>query len=234
MKIAAIGDTHIRENSKGIFSNLFSEISQKADILLLCGDLTDQGLPLEAKILIEELTPCKIPIVGVLGNHDFDGKKQEEIKKILSQKITILETEPVEIKDIGFAGTKGFGGGFDNHILGSFGEEAIKKFVYEAVNEELRLENAISRLKTKKKVVLLHYSPIKETVEGEPLEIYPFLGSSRLSEPIDNFDVSTVFHGHCHYGKPIGKTIKGIPVYNVTYPLLKKLTPEQPYVLIEI
>lgn len=235
MKIAAIGDIHIRKNSKGVFKDLFSKISDEADILVLCGDLTDLGLEEEAEVLINELAYCKIPVVGVLGNHDFENDKQEEIKKILSpQYMIMLGDEPFEIKGIGFSGVKGFCGGFDKHVMGSFGEKSLKQFVLESVNEALRLENTLTRLSTNKKIVVLHYSPIRATAKGEPLEIYPLLGSSRLEETIDRFDISAVFHGHVNHGQLFGKTAKGIPVYNATYPLLKKLKPQKPYVLVEI
>lgn len=235
MKIAAIGDIHIRTDSKGMFKDLFTEISNRADILVLCGDLTDLGLPEEAEVLAHELTYCKIPVVGVFGNHDFENNRQDEIKKILSpESMTILGTEPFEIKGIGFAGVKGFGGGFEKHMLSSFGEKALKQFVLEGVNEALNLEKSLTRLNTKNKVVVLHYSPIKETVIGEPPEIYSFLGSSRLEETINRFDVSAVFHGHVNHGKPFGKTSKNIPVYNTTYPLLQKLKPKEPYVIVDV
>lgn len=236
IRIAAMGDLHVKEVSQKQYQELFKELSEKADILVLCGDLTDRGLVKEAEILAEDLAFLKIPAVGVLGNHDFESGKQEEVKKILtSAHLTILDGEPsFEFHGIGFSGVKGFCGGFGKYILSPFGEEAIKAFAHESVNEALKLENALIRLKTRKKVVLLHYSPIKETVEGEPEEIFPFLGSSRLSEPIDTFAVSAVFHGHADYGTPEGKTAKGIPVYNVALPLLKRLNPNQPYALIEV
>lgn len=233
--IAAIGDLHMYEGSRGAYKTIFEEVSQKADVLVLCGDLTDRGLPTEAEALAEELKACKIPIVGVLGNHDYDSGKAGEVKKILRQQnMKILEEEEFEVNGVGFVGTKGFGGGFEKYMLGPFGEPVIKEIVNEAVNEALRLENELTRLKTDRKVVVLHYSPIRQTVEGEALEIYPFLGSSRLVEPIDNQDASIVFHGHAHHGKPQGKTIKGIPVYNVAYPLLQKTSPKQPYALVDI
>lgn len=236
LKIAAIGDLHVRENSQGAYKELFTEISQKADVLVLCGDLADHGLIEEAKVLAEELAACSIPVVGVLGNHDFESGQQDEIKKILTDaKMTILDGEPsFEYEGVGFAGVKGFAGGFEKFMLGPFGEDAIKTFAHESVNEALKLENALSRLKTEKKVVLLHYAPIRGTIEGEPLEIFPFLGSSRLAEPIDTFDVTVAFHGHADYGTTHGKTQKGIPVYNVALPLLQKTTPKQPYALIDI
>lgn len=236
LKIAAVGDLHVREQSEGSLQEFFSSVSEKADILVICGDLTDHGLPSEAKVLAKELNACRIPVVGVLGNHDFESNKQEEVKKILTEStMTILDGEPsFTYQEVGFAGVKGFGGGYEKYVLGAFGEPTIKQFAHESVNEALRLETALSRLATEKKVVLLHYSPIRATIEGESPEIFPFLGSSRLVEPIETFDATVVFHGHADYGTYSGKTTKGIPVYNVAMPLLKRMQPDQPFALIEV
>lgn len=232
--IAAVSDLHMQPNLIGSYRNLFIEISQEADVLLLCGDLTDHGVVEEAEMLKDELSFCKVPILGVLGNHDYADNRQEEIKKSLSQTMHFLENQPFVIQNVGFAGAKGFGGGFDNHIAGGFGEDILKRFVYEAINETLILESALRELDTSKKVVVLHYSPTRQTLAGEPEEIYPFLGSSRLAEPIDNFNVTIAFHGHAHYGSPEGKTAKGTPVYNVVFSLRQKLNKNKPYLLVEI
>lgn len=230
-----MGDLHIQEDSGESFRQIFKEVSKKADILLLCGDLTHTGLPKEAEVLSEQLSFCKIPIIGVLGNHDYTNNQHEEIKKILSaQHMFVLGNEPYIFKQVGFAGVKGFAGGFDNHLTAPFGEQILKQFVYEAISEAIKLEEALAKLETEKKVVVLHYSPIRQTVVGESLEIYPMLGTSRLIEPIENYNVSAVFHGHAHHGTPQGKTTGGIPVYNVAFPLLSKIQPHQPYMLIEV
>src|SRR5215475_1675277 len=236
LRIAAIGDLHVHENSSDGLQAVFSHLSQNADVLALCGDLTHLGLPVEAEKLADNLRQCRVPVVAVLGNHDHQSGHAEEVKKILrSVKVTILEeTETFEIKGVGFAGAKGFGGGFGKHMLTPFGEESIKHFVTEAVNESLRLEVALNSLRTEKVVVVLHYSPIAATVVGEPPEIYPFLGSSRLAETIDHFDVNAVFHGHAHHGTYEGNTTKGIPVYNCCIQLMERLRPEQPYALVEV
>lgn len=236
MRVAAMGDIHVRDTSKGEFAKLFEEISQNADVLVLCGDLTDLGLPEQAEILAEELFHCTIPILGVLGNHDFASEKQDEVKKILHNtgRIQILDEDPVILNGVGFAGTKGFAGGFDSHMLGPFGEKSIHDFVYEAIDEALILEHSLMQIEEEKKVVVLHYSPIKETVVGEAIEIYPFLGSSRLVEPIERFEVTAVFHAHAHHGSLEGKTQKGIPVYNCAYPLMQKINPKKLYCLLEI
>lgn len=234
VKIAAMADLHMHKLVAGIFKETFTEISEKADILVLCGDLTDHGHKEEAELLLEDLTFCKIPVVGVLGNHDFEAGESEEVKRILSKGMFILDEESVEIKGVGFAGVKGFGGGFDTHMLGRFGEKGMKNFVQEVIDETLKLEASLGKLRTDKKIVALHYSPIRQTCIGEPEEIFPFLGSSRLAEPIDNFKVTAVFHGHSHYGSPEGKTITGIPVYNVALKVLSTLKENNRYKIIEI
>jgi Icc-related predicted phosphoesterase len=236
LRVAAVGDLHVHQHSSDILQSLFERISQSADVLALCGDLTHLGLPAEARRLANDLRACRIPIVAVFGNHEYQSGQVEEVKKVLrGAKVNVLEeTETFQLKNVGFAGTKGFGGGFDKHMLTPFGEEMIKRFAGEAVNESLRLEVALNSLRTEKVVVLLHYSPIAQTVAGEPLEIYPFLGSSRLAETIDHFDVNVVFHGHAHHGTYQGKTLKGTPVYNCCLQLMQSIQPDQPYALVEV
>lgn len=235
LRIAAMADLHTTQDSQGDFRQIFTDISKKADILLICGDLTHEGLSKEAEVLAAELAFCKIPVLGILGNHDHTNGQEEKIKKILSeQHLILLNSEPYIYEGVGFAGVKGFGGGFDCHITEPFGEKVLKEFVMEAVNEAIKLEEALTKMETQKKVVIMHYSPIRETVIGESPEIYPMLGTSRLAEPIDNFGVTTVFHGHAHHGATEGKTTKGIPVYNVSLSLLKKTPPHKPYIIVEI
>ncbi len=235
LRVAAVGDLHVHEVSQGLFKEMFAEISEKADVLLICGDFTNLGLLSEAENLAKDLSACTIPILAVLGNHDHQSGQVEEIKKILSgSNVTFLEDETYTINGVGFAGVKGFGGGFDSHIVGSFGEAATKAFVSEGVNEALRLENALHQLQTEKKVVALHYSPISATVQGEAPEIFAFLGCSRLAETIDRFDVSVVFHGHSHNGQSFGKTLKGIPVYNCAIDVLRKQDPTQNFCIVEV
>jgi Icc-related predicted phosphoesterase len=178
----------------------------------------------------------KIPIVAVLGNHDFEGGKEIEIRQILSDAgVTVLDGEAVDIQGVGFAGVKGFAGGFGRGALGPWGERAIKSFVQEAVDEALKLEAALARLRTQQRIAVLHYSPIRATVEGEPIEIFPYLGSSRLEEPINRYRVTAVFHGHAHRGTAEGRTSTGVPVYNVAMPLLARLNPDRPpYLIVEI
>jgi Icc-related predicted phosphoesterase len=236
LRVAAIGDLHVHHNSDETLQGIFDKVSQNADVLALCGDLTNLGVPQEAERLVNDLRSCRVPVVAVLGNRDYQSGQAEEVKKILrAGKVVVLEeTETFVLKGVGFAGAKGFGGGFDKHMLAPFGEDAIKHFVTEAVNESLKLEIALNSLRTEKTVVVLHYAPIAATVAGEPPEIFPFLGSSRLAETIDHFDVNAVFHGHAHHGAPEGKTTKGIPVYNCCLYLVQKINPEQPYALVKV
>src|SRR5687767_14909278 len=234
LRIAAIGDIHVSKSSQGIFHPMFAQISTTADVLVLCGDFTDYGLPEEARILARELTTSvNIPVVAVLGNHDYESGHQDEIRQILSDAgVAVLDGEATEVHGVGFAGVKGFCGGFGRGALGPWGERAIKHFVQEAVDESLKLEAALARLRTSRRVAVLHYAPVRGTVEGEPIEIFPWLGSSRLEEPINRYRVSAVFHGHAHRGTPEAKTSTGVPVYNVAMPLLARTQPDRPPFLI--
>jgi len=238
-KIAAVADIHIRETDRGKWSNYFKEVSRQADILLICGDLTDTGDEGEAQVLVEELKACSIPVVAVLGNHDHEKGRHKLIRQILMKEgVHVLDGEAIVIDNVGFAGVKGFGGGFDNYMLSMFGEGAMKAFVQEAVDEALHLDRALARLDSEydhiKKIVLLHYAPIKETVIGEPEAIFPFLGSSRLSEPLNRRNVYAAFHGHAHVGTLEGVTSGGVKVYNVAKPILMKQGFEYPFYTLEI
>ena len=224
VRIAAVGDLHFsRTTPQGSLQPLFAKIAESADILVLAGDLTDYGLLEEARGFVKELAAVKLPTVTVLGNHDFESNQQDEIAKCLKDAgVTVLDGETTEIHGIGFAGVKGFAGGFGRRALGPWGEEIIKKFVHEAVNEALKLESALARLRNERIVAVLHYAPIQATVEGEPCDIYPFLGCSRLEDPLTRFPVSAVFHGHAHHGSERGRTPGGVPVRNVAHPVIKQ------------
>src|SRR5688572_12462832 len=237
LRIAAVGDLHVSKSSQGAFQPLFAQVNSAADVLVLCGDFTDYGLPEEARVLARELTTSvKIPVVAVLGNHDYESGKQEEIGQILADAgVSVLDGEATEVHGVGFAGVKGFAGGFGRGALGPWGELAVKHFVQAAVDEALKLEAALARLRTHHRVAVLHYSPIRATVEGEPPEIFPYLGSSRLEEPINRYRVTAVFHGHAHRGTAEGRTATGVPVYNVAMPLLGRLNPGRPpYLIVEL
>ena len=208
LRIAAIADIHVKKTSQGAMQSIFSKVSESADVLLLCGDLTDYGLVEEAKVLAKDITAfLRIPSIGVLGNHDFESGKADEVVKIIAGAgVTMLDGDAHEIEGVGFAGIKGFGGGFGRRQLNAWGEEIIKKFVHETIEEALKLEMALARLRTPQKIAVLHYAPIHATVDGEPPEINPFLGSSRLEEPIDRYRCNAVFHGHAHRGSLEGRT----------------------------
>jgi Icc-related predicted phosphoesterase len=215
--VAAIGDLHVTETCHNRYRAMFAEISEVADVLVMAGDLTNFGKVAEAEILAADLEACSIPAVAVLGNHDYEVGEAEEVVRILQEAgVTILDEQAAVVAGVGFAGVKGFLGGFGRGELGAFGEDAVKVFVEEASNEARKLENALRSLRTDRVMAVLHYAPIPETVEGEPLEIYPFLGSSRLANAIDRFDnVKAVVHGHAHRGAYSGRTPRGIPVFNV-------------------
>jgi Icc-related predicted phosphoesterase len=233
LTFAAIGDLHVKEERTSLFRDLFAEISTKAEALVLCGDLTDVGKPREAEALVEDLRACSVPVVGVLGNHDYESGRAEDLKKILRDGgMHLLNGHSYETNGVAFVGVKGFIGGFGRRMLASFGEAAIKNLVAEAVNEAMQLENAMRVVRSGRTIVVLHYAPILDTVEGEPPEILPFLGSSRLGETIDRFEVSAVVHGHAHHGRYQGRTPRGTPVYNVAFPIEKSTG--RPYALIEV
>ena len=237
LRIAAVADIHVKKTSSGALQPLFSKVTESADVLLLCGDLTDYGTEEEAKVLAKEITAAlRIPAIGVLGNHDFESQKQDVVVKILTDAgVTMLDGDSHEIQGVGFAGVKGFGGGFGRRALGAWGEEIIKAFVHEGIEEALKLEKALGRLRTPSKIAVLHYAPIHATVEGEPPEIMPFLGSSRLEDTVDRFRCTAVFHGHAHRGSPEGRTKGNAPVYNVAMPLLLGANPDKPpFKLIEV
>ena len=229
VRFAAVGDIHMTKDSAGSLRGFFAQASESADALLLCGDLTDYGTAEEAHVLADELGAVSVPIVAVLGNHDYESGTPGVVTEILTHAgVRVLDGEACEIEGVGIAGVKGFAGGFGRASLGAWGEPAIKLFVKEALNEAMKLESALAKLRTPRRIALLHYSPIAGTIEGEPAEIYAFLGSSRLEEPLLRYPVDAVFHGHAHRGTLEGQTINGVPVYNVAKPLLQRVRPEVP------
>ena len=237
VRIAAMSDVHCGKESAGTLQPLFAQAAQHAEVLVLAGDLTDFGLPEEARVLAKELSVVnRMPVIAVLGNHDYESGKEQELCHILSEAgVRVLDGDSFETHGVGFAGVKGFAGGFGRGALGPWGEPIIKQFVHEAVNEALKLETALARLRSPNRIAILHYSPVRDTVEGEPPEIFPYLGSSRLEEPLSRYPVFAVVHGHAHNGSPEGATARGVPVYNVALPLLRKRTPDlPPYRIIEI
>ncbi|AKJ27353.1 metallophosphoesterase family protein [Caldimonas brevitalea] len=236
VRFAAVGDLHCTKESAGTLREFFAHASEAADALLLCGDLTDYGLVDEAKVLAAELATVSVPIIAVLGNHDFEAGRPDDVRKVLHDAgVKVLDGEACEVHGVGIAGVKGFAGGYGRGALGPWGEAVIKQFVNEAIQEALKLESALAKLRTPQRIAMLHYSPIEATVKGEPVEIFPFLGTSRLEEPLIRYPVAAVFHGHAHRGYPEGKTVNGIPVYNVAMPLLRRTFPDRPpFCLIDV
>ncbi len=239
IRIAAVADIHVKETDKGKWAEYFKEVSRQGDVFVICGDLTDTGDEGEAQVLSEELRNCTIPVVAVLGNHDFEKGRHKLIRQILqNDQVHVLDGESIIIRGVGFAGIKGFGGGFDNHQLSMFGEGAMKAFVQEAVDEALRLDRALARLDQEhdniKKIAVLHYSPARATVVGEPEAIFPFLGCSRLAEPLIRRNVTACFHGHAHIGVLEGEIAGGVKVYNVAIPILNKLGYAHPFHVLEV
>jgi Icc-related predicted phosphoesterase len=236
VRVAAVADLHCTRSTQGALQPLFTHIRDAADVLLVAGDLTDYGLPEEAEALAKEMNTLKMPVAAVLGNHDMESGRQDDVVRILTDAgVSILDGGACELKGVGVAGVVGFGGGFGRRALSPWGEVAVKQFVQAAVDEALKLEKALAKLRTPTIIALLHYSPVQQTVEGEPLEIYPFLGSSRLEEPINRYPVTFVLHGHAHRGELEGTTSTGVPVHNVSMPLLSRRRPDsQPFRLFDV
>jgi len=227
VRIGATADLHFGRHPPEFYPPLFTEANQRADVLVICGDLTDHGRVEEAQGLARIISQAsRVPVVCVLGNHDFESAQVDAVRQALGDAgVHILDGDGIELLGVGFAGVKGFCGGFGPRALGPWGEPIIKAFVQETLAEALKLETALARLRSTTRVAVLHYSPVAATVEGEPLEIYPFLGSSRLEEPLIRYGVAAVLHGHAHHGQFEGRTSAGAPVFNVSLSLLQHATP---------
>lgn len=216
MRIAAVADLHFSPQVHDKVRENMNRVRDDADVLVLGGDLTNFGRPEEMESLLNVLVRLRIPTISVLGNHDYESGHAAELMKMMTEAgVKVLDGTAYEREGVGFAGTKGFPGGFGRGALTAFGEPEVKAFVQAAIDEALKLERALSQLRTQKRVVVLHYAPIGDTVKGEPQEIYPYLGSSRLAEVVDRHGADLVLHGHAHAGSPEGKTTAGCPVYNV-------------------
>ncbi|MGH9466624.1 MAG: metallophosphoesterase family protein [Terriglobales bacterium] len=235
MRIAAVADLHCGTADRDRIRTRLNALPDDADVLLLGGDLTNYGRPEELEVLISQLLRLRLPIITVLGNHDYEsGQAPELLQRLRAVGIKTLDGEPYERAGVGFAGCKGFCGGFGRGELTAFGEEEIKRFVHASMAASLELERALAQLRTERRVVLLHYAPIADTALGEAKEIYPFLGSSRLADVCDRFGASIIIHGHAHHGALEGRTRGGIPVYNVALPLLLAQQPPQTFRLLEV
>jgi Icc-related predicted phosphoesterase len=231
LRIAAVGDLHYTRSSKGQLQAVFGDASKAADVLLLCGDLTDYGHAEEAHVLAEDIKiHAAIPVLAVLGNHDFETGHVDELSRIMeSAGVKLLEGECAEIGGVGFAGVCGFGGGFGRYMLNAWGEPLSKQFAQEGVNQAMKLERALARLQTPKRIAITHYAPVRGTVEGESPEVFAFLGTSRLEGPLNRFNVTAAFHAHAHNGSPEARSSSDVPIYNVSLSVLKRTQPDQPW-----
>jgi Icc-related predicted phosphoesterase len=235
MRIAATADLHFAPANQTALRDELSKVRDEADVLVLAGDLTNYGQPAEMDPLLNALVRIRVPTVAVLGNHDYEsGKEQELMKMMTAAGIKVLDGSAYERDGVGFAGTKGFVGGFGRGVLTAFGEPEIKTFVRASIDESLKLERGLSQLRAPKRVVVLHYAPIAATVRGEDPEIMAFLGTSRLAEVIDRHGADLVLHGHAHHGKLDGQTLAGIPVRNVAITLLQQQQPPVAYRVFDI
>lgn len=235
MRIAAVGDVHTgRANTREQVARLH-HVVEDAELLLLAGDLTDHGEPEQAAVLAERLAGVKIPIVSVLGNHDFErGRPFAVVDALERVGVRTLDGTSFVVGDVGIAGVKGFGGGFDPRQLSSFGERVLKDFVAEIDAEASKLAHALSRLQTRHKIALLHYAPVVGTLEGEPREIHAFLGSSKLAHVAEKFGATMIVHGHAHGGSFSGQTAGGIPVFNCAAAVLRRLDPPRAYAVFDL
>ena len=237
VRVAAVADVHCTRTGQGTLQPLFARMAAQADVLLVCGDLTDEGHPAEARVLARELAGAGgLPVIAVLGNHDYEGNATDQLAAILGEAgVTLLDGDACVVRGVGFAGVKGFGGGFGRAALPAWGEPVVKAFVAEARNEARKLATALAGLPAGPRLALLHYAPIPGTVEGETPQLWPWLGSSHLEAALAGHGVAAVFHGHAHYGSPAGRTEQGTPVYNVAFPLLRRHFPARPpFHLLEI
>ncbi len=235
MRIAAVADLHFSPQSYDRIREPMSRVRDDADVLVLAGDLTNYGKPAEMESMLNAIVRLRIPTIAVLGNHDYESGQHEELIRLMSAEgIKVLDGTSYERDGVGFAGTKGFLGGFGRGVLSAFGEPEVKAFVQAAIDETLKLERALSLLRTPKRVVVIHYAPVVETVKGEPPEIFPYLGSSRLAEVVDRHQANLVLHGHAHHGATDGRTTGGVPVHNVALPLIQAVEPGKAYRVFEV
>ncbi|HKN32742.1 MAG TPA: metallophosphoesterase [Terriglobales bacterium] len=235
MRIAATADLHFSPQRANTLKEQLAPVRDQADLLVVAGDLTNYGKPEEMEPLVNVLVRLRVPVVAVLGNHDYESDKEAELSRMMSEEgIKVLDGTGYERDGVGFAGTKGFVGGFGRGVLTAFGEREIKTFVRASLDEAMKLERALSQLRTPKRVVVLHYAPIAATVNGEAPEIYPYMGTSRLAEVVDRHGADMIFHGHAHHGSLCGKTTAGIPVHNVAITLLQQHQPPAAYRVFDV
>lgn len=236
LRIAAVGDFHCGVSDVGAFREIFAEAGVQADVLVLAGDMTRRGELAEFKVVAGELADVKIPVIGVLGNHDYEANQVTEgVAELMSRGIHLLDGDGFQLLEhVGFAGVKGFMGGFGRGTLTSFGEPETKAFVGATLAQVQALELALRRLATPIRIVVTHYAPIHATVVGEPEIIHPYLGTDRLAEPLDRYGCTVAFHGHAHSGTFTGRTTGGVPVFNVSLPLLRREDPKRSFFVYEV
>ena len=235
MKIAATADIHTRVGDAERLHALVQDAAHDADVLAIGGDLTDLGRLEQVEVLLKVLGTCSIPILATLGNHDYESGNAAELSRLIGESnVYLLDRSSIVIDGVGFSGVKGFCGGFDGNLANSFGEELFKAWVTEGVLEAEALRNELQRLETERRVAVLHYAPIRATVEGEPPEIHAFLGTSHLARALDEGGATVAFHGHAHHGSFKGKTPGGVPVFNVSLPVLEHEGFRQPYYIVEV
>ncbi|MBQ0876550.1 metallophosphoesterase [Streptomyces sp. RT42] len=230
IRVAAVGDIHMGPDSEGLLRPAFETLPECADLLLLAGDLTRHGTPDEARVVAREVRDLSVPVVAVLGNHDHHDERPEEVTGILREAgVTVLEGEGTVVEcaggRVGIAGTKGFGGGFVGRSAGEFGEPVMKEFVRTTRRSADRLHTALKELDEEgctARVALTHFSPVADTLAGEPPEIHPFLGSYLLAEAIDTAGADLAVHGHAHLGTEHGMTAGGVRVRNVAQPVIRR------------
>jgi Icc-related predicted phosphoesterase len=235
LKIAATADIHARVGDAERLHALVQDAAHDADVLAIGGDLTDLGRLEQVKVLLKVLGTCSMPILVTLGNHDYESGNAAELSRLIGESnVYLLDRSSIVIDSVGFSGVKGFCGGFDGNVANSFGEELFKAWVTEGVLEAEALKHELQRLETEQRVAVLHYAPIRATVEGEPPEIHAFLGTSHLARALDEGGATVAFHGHAHHGSFKGETPGGVPVFNVSVPVLKHEGFRQSYYIVEV
>jgi len=227
IRIAAVGDVHVDSDVLGRFRPALEELPDRADVLLVAGDLTRHGTAEEARCFATEFGGLGVPVVTVLGNHDHQSDQQSRVTDVLTASgITVLEGEATVLelhgRRLGIAGVKGFGGGFAGACASNFGEREMKDFVGATEVIAERLRDALLSVQVDALVALTHYAPVPDTLLGEPLEIYPFLGCYQLGRAIDAAPTTLALHGHAHHGSERGRTPGGVPVRNVAHPVIKQ------------
>jgi len=235
MRLAAVADVHLKADDHEKNVRAFSIVNEMADAIVIAGDFTNHGTPEEMRGVLAVLEHIHIPIVAVLGNHDHECGHQDELAGMLRVAgVHLLDGQCFEVDGVGFAGVKGFAGGFAPYELMPFGEGGIKTFVEIAEREAIKLDYGLAQLRTPVKVAISHYAPVRETVVGEPEPIFPFLGSSRLARALDRHKPKLALHGHAHHGTFLAQTEGGLCVANVALPLLRGRGEPHPFAMFEL